>query len=124
MTTEPMTHSAFKQFILRNTWIFAKTYAAFCPHEYVVKERLPVEEHAVFEQIVTFIREQGFIASYGRLGPNRYYTVDDYYYWTMGEPVKDTNILNRAKLVDYEFRETEKGVIIRFKGRAEKHIDK
>ena len=123
MTTEPMTHSAFTQFILRNTWIFAKTYAAFCPHEYVVKERLPAEEQAEFEQIVTFIREQGFIASYGRLGPNRYYTVEDYYYWTMGDPVEETNILNRAKLVDYEFRETEKGVIIRFKGRAEKHID-
>ena len=120
MTTEPMTHSAFTQFILRNTWIFAKTYAAFCPHEYVVKERLPAEEQAKFEQIVTFIREQGFIATYGRLGPNRYYTVEDYYYWTMGDPVEETNILNRAKLVDYEFRETEKGVIIRFKGRAEK----
>ena len=48
MTTEPMTHSAFTQFILRNTWIFAKTYAAFCPHEYVVKERLPAEEQAKF----------------------------------------------------------------------------
>lgn len=124
MTTEPMTHSTFKQFILRNTWIFAKTYAAFCPHEYVVKERLPAEEQAVFEQIVTFIREQGFIASYGRLGPNRYYTVEDYYYWTMGDPVEETNILNRAKLIDYEFRETENGVIIRFKGRVEKQIDK
>ena len=124
MTTEPMTHSAFTQFILRNTWIFAKTYAAFCPHEYVVKERLQAEEQAVFEQIVTFIREQGFIASYGRLGPNRYYTVEDYYYWTMGDPVEETNILNRAKLIDYEFRETENGVIIRFKGRVEKQIDK
>ena len=119
MNAEPMTHAAFKQFILLNTWIFAKTYAAFCPHEYVVKERLTAEEQALFEKIVTFIREQGFVATYGRLGPNRYYTVDDYYYWTMGEPVEKTNILNRAKLVDYEFRETEKGVIIRYKGRAE-----
>ena len=120
MTTEPMTHSAFTQFILRNTWIFAKTYAAFCPHEYVVKERLPAEERVLFEQIVSFIRERGFTAAYGRLGPNRYYTVDEYYYWTMGEPIEEANILNRAKMADYEFRETEKGVIIRFKGRAEK----
>ena len=115
MAAEQMTHSVFKQFIMRNKWIFAKTYAAFCPHEYIVKERLPAEEQALFEQIVTFIREQGFVAIYGRLGPNRYYAVDDYYYWTMGEPVKETNILNRAKLSDYEFRETEKGVIIRYK---------
>ena len=56
-----------------------------------------------------------FIASYVRLRPNRYYTVEDYYYWTMGDPVEETNILNRAKLFYYEFRETEKGVIILFR---------
>ena len=74
-----MTHLEFQQFIARNKWIFAKTYAAFCPHEYVVKDRLSDDEQRVFEQIVTFIRENGFIAIYGRKGPNQYYTVDDYY---------------------------------------------
>ena len=109
-----MTHLEFRQFIARNKWIFAKTYAAFCPHEYVVKERLSDDEQCVFEQIVTFIRENGFIAIYGRKGPNQYYTVDDYYYWTMGAPIEDTTILNRAKLSDYSFAETERGLIVRY----------
>ncbi len=113
-----MTHFKFQQFIRRNTWIFAKTYASFCPHEYLVKERLAKDDQLIFEQIVSFIRERGFIAIYGRKGPNRYYTVDDYYYWTMGDPVEETSILNRAKLSDYEFHETENGVIIQFKSRA------
>ena len=111
-----MTHSEFEKFIQRNTWIFAKTYASFCPHEYVVKERLTTDDQLVFEQIVTFIRENGYVAIYGRKGPNHYYTVSDYYYWTMGEPVEETNILNRARLDDYIFSETEKGVIIKYKG--------
>ncbi len=114
-----MTHFEFQQFIRRNTWIFAKTYASFCPHEYVVKERLAKDDQLIFEQIVSFIRKRGYTANYGRKGPNSYYTVDDYYYWTMGDPVEETNILNRAKLSDYTFCETENGVIIRFKGRAE-----
>lgn len=109
-----MTHLDFQKFIARNRWIFAKTYASFCPHEYVVKDRLAEEEQRVFEQIVTFIRENGFIAIYGRKGPNRYYTVDEYYYWTMGAPVEETNILNRARLSDYTFTETARGLAVRY----------
>ena len=110
-----MTHEEFSQFIDRNKWTFAKTYAAFCPHEYVVKERLPEEEQRLFEQIVAFIREKGFTAIYGRKGPNQYYSVDDYYYWTMGAPIEETTILNRAKLSDYSFAETDRGLIVRYK---------
>ena len=112
-----MTHAAFQQFIARNTWIFAKTYAAFCPHDDVVKDKLPEEEKTIFEQIVLFIRENGFVAIYGRLGPNRYYISDGYYYWTMGEPVEETNILNRAKLSDYEFVQTEDVLRVRYRGK-------
>ena len=110
-----MNHEEFKEFIERNSWTYAKTYAAFCPHEYVVKDRLSEDEKLVFEQIVSFIREKGFVAIYGRKGPNRYYTVDLHYYWTMGEPVEATNILNRAKITDYDFVETEKGLTVRYR---------
>ena len=113
-----MTHTEFQEYIARNKWTFAKTYAAFCPHEYVVKDRLPEEEKAVFEQIVSFIRENGFVAIYGKLGPNRYYTVDDYYYWTMGAPIEETTLLNRAKLSDYEFFQTDSALRVRYRGTA------
>lgn len=110
-----MTHLDFQQFIAWHKWTFAKTYAAFCPHEYVVKDRLTEEEKRIFEQIVVFIRENGFTAVYGRKGPNHYYTVDEHYYWTMGAPIEETTILNRAKLSDYTFTETERGLVIQYK---------
>ena len=109
-----MTHEEFKQFIDHHTWTFAKTYAAFCPHEYVIKDRLPEAEQHIFEQIVTYIRENGFIAIYGRKGPKQYYSVGEYYYWTMGAPVDETTVLNRARLADYSFIETENGLVIRY----------
>ena len=110
-----MTHQEFAQFIERNNWIFAKTYASFCPHEYIVKYRLSEAEQCAFEQIVSFIRENGFVAVYGRKGPNRYYIVEDHYYWTMGTPAKEEIILNRAKLTDYSFTETKQGLMIQYK---------
>ena len=95
--------NGFREFIIRHEWTFAKTYAAFCPHEYVVMKRLPREEWPLFPQIARFIRDEGFVAEYGRLGPNWYYIVDAYYYWILDPKVKDTNLINRAKLSDFEF---------------------
>ena len=108
-----MTHDAFRNFILSHTWIFAKTYASFCPHEYVVKGKLPPEEQKLFEEIVLFIREKGFLAIYGKKAPNQYYIIDDNYYWTMPDSLEATDILNRAKLTDYDFIETAQGLIVR-----------
>ena len=68
-----MNHDIFRDFINRHEWTFAKTYAAFCPHEYLVMKKLPGEEWPLFPEIARFIREKGFVAEYGRLGPNRYY---------------------------------------------------
>ena len=110
-----MVRSEFQQFIASNTWIFAKTYASFCPHEYIVKDRLPIDEQSLFEKAVSFIRESGFVAIYGRKAANRYYIVDGHYYWTMGEALAETNILNRAKLADYEFITSEDGITIKYR---------
>ena len=98
-----MDHNSFSDFVRRHAWTFAKTYAAFCPHEYIVMKKQPEEEWPLFPEIAQFIREEGFIAEYGRLGPNWYYIVDDYYYWTMDKKVEDTDLINRAKLSDFEF---------------------
>ena len=108
-----MDHNSFHDFIDRHDWIFAKTYAAFCPHEYLVMKRLPPEEHPLFPEIARLIRENGFTAEYGRLGPNWYYIVDDYYYWTMDPRIEDTDLINRAKLSDFEFVEKDGKTIVR-----------
>ncbi len=111
-----MDHKEFQDFINRHDWTFAKTYAALCPHEYVVMKRLPLLEHHLFPQIARFIRDKGFVAEYGRLGPNWYYIVDDYYYWTMDKNVDDTDLINRAKLSDFEFVKMGERLIARRKG--------
>lgn len=106
---------SFRDFIDRNEWTFAKAYATFCPHEYVVMKRLPGKEWPLFPEIARFIRENGFAAEYGRLGVNWYYVVDDYYYWTMDEDLEDTDLINRAKLADFEFVEMQGKTIVRRK---------
>ncbi len=108
-----MDHNAFRDFIHRHEWTFAKTYAAFCPHEYLVMNRQPKEEWPLFPEIAKLIREEGFTAEYGKLGPNRYYIVDDYYYWTLDKNPEDTDLINRAKLTDFEFIDTDGRTIVR-----------
>lgn len=98
-----MNHDSFREFIIRHEWIFARTYAAFCPHEYIVMKKQSKDEWPLFPEIAQFIRDEGFVAEYGRLGPNRYYIVDEYYYWTLDPKVEDTELINRAKLSDFEF---------------------
>ena len=81
-------------------WKFAITYADICPHEYIVKSKLDPGCQVIFEEVVNFIREAGFEAHYkGHSGI--YYILDGHYYWTMGEPIGQTTIINRAKLIDY-----------------------
>ena len=107
-----MNDAEFREFIYRDEWTFAKTYAAFCPHEYIVMKKLPGEEWPLFPEIARLIREKGFVAEYGRLGPNRYYIVDDYYYWTLDPNVENTDLINRAKLSDFEFVEKDGKTVV------------
>ena len=60
------------------------------------------------------------MAEYGRLGPNRYYIVDDWYYWTLDPKAEDTDLINRARLSDFEFKKDENGIVrcVRRKGNA------
>jgi len=90
-----------REFVNSFNWTYAKTYAKVCPHEYIVKDKISKDNHELFEKVVRYIRENGFTAKYkGRSG--QYYILDDHYYWTMGAPVEETIILNRAKLSEYK----------------------
>ena len=95
------TKEEFKKFVDKFEWVFAKTYANSAPHEYIVLNKVGVEHKDKFVKIAKFIREKGFKAFYySRSG--YYFIIDDYYYWTMDENVNDTDLINRAKLDDYE----------------------
>jgi hypothetical protein len=95
-----MNKEEMRAFVNNLDWTYAKTYAGICPHEYIVKNKLDQGGQAKFEEIVSFIREAGFEACY-KSHTNKYYILDGHYYWTMGEPIGQTTIINRAKSVDY-----------------------
>lgn len=96
-----MDDARMKAFVGAQDWTFAKTYADTAPHEYLVKTRLVSRLISEFESIVRYIRRAGFQAYYFET-PGKYYVLGEHYYWTMGNPVEETTILNRAKLSDYE----------------------
>lgn len=94
------TMEEFSRFVSENNWIFAKTYAEFAPHEYVVKDKLSIQHQQLFPEVVVFIREHGFPAFFGNR-EHIYLYFDGHYYWTMGDPVEDTVIINRCRYDDY-----------------------
>lgn len=89
-----------KGFINSVTWTFAKTMLEW-PHEYIVRKNVNED---LFIKIVIYIRENGYVG--------KFYTKDIIYfeddgliYWTMGNPVEDTTIINRTKKENsYEVR--------------------
>ena len=85
-------------FLQAQNWVEAKTCRQTAPHEYIVKKDCP--DPLEFEWFVLLIRSLGFTASFaGR--EYLYFIRGDYYYWTMGAPIEETVILNRAHLSDY-----------------------
>ena len=108
----------FKQYIANHSWRNAKTFEKFSPHEYLIN--LPCwkmkadgkcqnnceqcrKERTEFEHWVMFIREYGEKVIYGR---NNYIClrVDDKHYWTMGEVLETTWVLNRAITNDPRYK--------------------
>ena len=63
------------------------------PHEYTVGET----PDAAFESFVAHVREHGYRASY-RGRDYIYLDVDCGKYWTMGAPVSETPLINRAEV--------------------------
>ena len=81
-----------KDFIKNNSWRFAKTMPEH-PHWYVVKESC--SDPKAFEQVAIFIRRYGFDRYFFEM-LLRYLLIDGYEYWTMGSPIAETIIINRA----------------------------
>jgi hypothetical protein len=93
--------NSLRTFVDDAKWTFAKTYASTWPHEYIVRGR--VEEN-LFIQLVEHIRTFGYE---GRFYSKTltYFEEDGMVYWTMGEPIGETTIVNRCrKDQTYEYR--------------------
>jgi len=84
-----------RSMIARCEWTFAKTMP-WCPHEYIVRGKCPLSEDE-FLYFIDMQRGYGKIERWGKyITPYLY--IDDYKYWTMGAPVEETIVMNRAKV--------------------------
>ncbi|MCR5475598.1 MAG: hypothetical protein K6F28_10415 [Lachnospiraceae bacterium] len=95
-----ITEKKFREFIERQNWIFAKTYADRAPHEYVVRGKLNGTDEE-FLEIIAYIRESG-ITMYFWNHPNKYVFMDDRQYWVMCDKNDEPVILNRCNLEEYK----------------------
>lgn len=80
----------------KHEWTFAKSMS-YMPHWYIVKGKLSEEDKSIFEQVVMYIRNNGYCEKFG----NRTYTYlnhNGYKYWTMGNPLDQTIIINKAEV--------------------------
>lgn len=81
-----------REFIERNQWIYARTMPEH-PHEYVVLQKCTLADS--FFQFAMTIRRFGY-DEYFFSKKIRYFDVDRRRYWTMGDLLVTTCVLNRA----------------------------
>ncbi len=92
-------------FIAEVDWRFAKTMPQW-PHEYTVREWRPDLARKFFD-FVALIRRDGIVKPWPRDAAipryrHTYLTLDGWEYWSMGEPIPETALINRARLVQAE----------------------
>ena len=80
-------------------WQFAKTMPQW-PHEYTVRDWRPDLDED-FARMVELIRQEGVVKPWPRDSKsprNRlpYLEIDGWEYWSMGDPVPETTVINRA----------------------------
>lgn len=84
-----------KDFIKKQNWIFAKTYAETWPHEYIVQERV---DNELFLELADHIDKFGY-EDYFYKTKQIYFEYNILTYWHMG------NIINRCVEKDtYRYR--------------------
>ena len=104
-----MEDQELREFINKQSWIFAKTYANKAPHEYVVRGRISGTDDE-FMDVVNYIQEEG-ITMYFWNHPNKYIFVDGHQYWVMRDGADDsTTILNRCNAEEYKYSITWQGI--------------
>lgn len=89
-----------REFLNKQFWIFAKTYAQRCPHEYIIRGRCEGTDEE-FMEVIKYIQKNGEPLHFFK-SVNKYIYVDGYRYWTMGGFEDDpTMALNRHNSKDY-----------------------
>jgi hypothetical protein len=84
-----------KEFIQSVTWTYAKTMPDW-PHEYIVRHHVDKE---LFIEMVKHIREFGYQGRFYEKSIT-YFDEAGKVYWTMGEPIEKTIVINRCREED------------------------
>ena len=86
------------EFVSRRPWREAVTYRDTAPHEYVVRTwESDKQGNLDFNRFVVLVRRFGFADYFYRVR-HIYWALDEFAYWTMGWPVEETTVINRARV--------------------------
>jgi hypothetical protein len=87
-----------REFIAGRRWREAVTYRETAPHEYTVRAWVAgAEANRGFDQFVSLVRRFGYADFFYKVR-HLYWAVDEFKYWTMGWPVDETTVINRARV--------------------------
>ena len=92
-----------KTFVDSSAWKYAWMYHSTWPHWYIVRKNV---DEGMFVKTVEFIRANGYEGRF-YAQKNIYFDDDKYSYWTMGNSIEKTEVINRCLKEDtYEKRLT------------------
>lgn len=91
MNTQSKNHN-IDQLLDQAKFVFAKSMPKM-PHHYTLRETW---DSNTFDYVVQKIREMGTPEMFFRK-TYIYYYANGYKYWTMGNPINETRLINRAK---------------------------
>ena len=94
----PETETDIQALLEAHPWTFARTMPKN-PHEYTLRKTW--EHDQEFVQVVLYIRTHGKVEWWPDAYSGRAYVYLDlggWHYWTMGDPVAQTILINRKKL--------------------------
>jgi hypothetical protein len=87
-----------RDFIARRRWREAVTYRESAPHEYTIRGWQSGETaNQDFDEFATLVRRFGYADYFYRIR-HIYWVVDGHRYWTMGWPIEETVVINRARV--------------------------
>lgn len=89
-----MTMDELRSFVQESKWTYAKTMPQ-TPHEYTL--RRDAKDEVLFERVVNHIRQVGYQQKWGAI-TYTYLDIDGWQYWTMGSPLDQTRLINRAAI--------------------------
>jgi hypothetical protein len=95
-----MTMDELREFVRTSPWTFARTMPEI-PHEYTLRKNAP--DAKLFERVVLHIRQAGYKGTFAS-ATYTYLDIDGWKYWTMGAPLEDTTLINRARKDDHNGR--------------------